>query len=232
MLQSNPITETNAPSAPSLTSYRTILFRDAIVELMTKNSRQRRPSKPTRKHSIPPIDYKPSIIGKPRVAVAIALILSAILASLYLLHVQNSAFREAKRDNGTVYISANEACHRNRTTDICIFVTPLSTTTREAVTVITSITNISKSVYSTSFSCTNTEPTIVIDHKSHWTMVICGQAITEVELQPGETKRYTQRLIAQQIGAGSHTVSTAWGDNASPDITITLTDAAQSAPTN
>lgn len=169
---------------------------------------------------------------KSKATAVVALLVGAIFLTIYLLYIQNNTTWRDDLKPGTTVISANEACHRNQSTKICIYVTPVSLTTSGVITITTTITNVSSASYSTSFSCTYTEPAIFVNDSQHDSEEIrlCGQAITEVELQPGDSERYIQHVGAKQLGPGKHTIGTAWGDNASPNIAITITEAAQSAP--
>lgn len=83
------------------------------------------------------------------------------------------------------------------------------------------ITNNTGAKYTGKFTSTCTEPTIIIDGKSQDTLKACGQALTNVEINPGQSKAY-QLFISEEFNTKSITVSSVWGKLFSGELQLQL----------
>ena len=113
-------------------------------------------------------------------------------------------------------------CKTQNGLKMCLEVINKTSTYGEPIITKTTITNEGSTAHETSFGCTDTTPSIIANGEIIFVESVCGMAITEVTLQPGETVTYDESIPATKLAAGEYDVQTKWSTGSSGIVHITV----------
>jgi hypothetical protein len=82
------------------------------------------------------------------------------------------------------------------------------------------VTNTGKERFSTTFATTCDDPELIIDGKPVLSTMMCGAAITQVEVAAGETRTYYQKLRGTSLTQGNHDIQYRWASATTPKLRV------------
>jgi hypothetical protein len=158
------------------------------------------------------------------VSVIIAVIAGLVFISSYAVgrirHHNLSSPSRSSDAIGELKVRTPDNCKRSASLEICLSADTRQAKATDKIDLKTTVKNVQPSTYKYTFSCTYTAPRLTINDKDVDFGVTCGQALTTVALQLGESKTFHREISGSDLKEGSNTLLMQWAEGFSGSITI------------
>lgn len=115
---------------------------------------------------------------------------------------------------------SKSSCSKSLDLEVCLSASTQDVKPSDTIKLKTVIKNLKQSTFEYTFSCTYTEPVIIINEGKLNEIVICGQALTAVSIAAGKTTVYTQNISGSDLKEGKNIVATEWAGTKSGPLSI------------
>lgn len=104
-----------------------------------------------------------------------------------------------------------KACKDENGLTMCVSSSKSRLSSSDEVELVTTITNKTNKDVSHTFSCTYTNPSIIVNNKDLSEGIVCGSAFTPKVIPAHKTETFTYSLAASKMKTGGNTVKAVWG---------------------
>lgn len=130
-------------------------------------------------------------------------------------YVKNTQSNSVQKVDGT-----KEGCNETNGLVICVTSSKSTLTSSENTEIKTTITNKNSSGVSQTFSCTATDPSVVLNDKDLDFGMMCGQAITQKSIPAKSSESFSYAISGSKMKTGDNTIKSIWGEYTSGTITV------------
>ena len=124
------------------------------------------------------------------------------------------------KSSSSTYKPTSQACKDKDSLNICLSSSISRLSSSETTELKTTISNKTNRDISQTFSCTFTEPSILLNDKDLSMGVICGQAITSKAIKANSTESFIYKLTGSKMQTGANKIKSSWGSFESGVVTV------------
>jgi hypothetical protein len=154
---------------------------------------------------------------------AVFILVAGGVAGAFIYVRNRQASNSATNTTSSPNVAASESCDSKEGLRICVSSSKSVLSSSETVQVTTVITNTTKTDVTRTFSCTATDPWLVLNDKGQLGEELCGQAITDKTIKANSSETFEAKISGSILKEGKNKIIAKWQEFESGEIIIERT---------